>query len=473
MPEPEIDLLAVQRGAVTAPAGCGKTHLIADSLRQHRGDKPTLILTHTNAGVAALRSRLNNFKVPPKTYRLSTIDGWAMRLTALFPTRSGGAHEHLRLESPRTDYPAIRNGATRILGGRHVDDILSATYAGLIVDEYQDCIESQHRLISCAARTLRTCVLGDPMQAIFGFGGENLAPWDAVCAQFPIVGELTTPWRWKNAGADELGLWLLNVRSRLLQRKGIDLRGAPDSVHWVELAGSADDHRRRLAAAAARPMNVNGSVLIIGDSTNPGSHRQLASQIAGATTVEAVDLKDFVQFARTFTIGAPTALSLLLQFAQSVMTNVGPQDLLNRLRVITAGTARKQPTDVESCAIRFLKKRTHDAAAELLVEISREAGVRVYRPTVLRSAVKALQASSNGTGSLYEAAVRMREENRLVGRALPKRAVGSTLLLKGLEADVAVILNADILNAQNLYVAMTRGSTGLVVCSRSPILGDR
>jgi DNA helicase-2/ATP-dependent DNA helicase PcrA len=64
----------------------------------------------------------------------------------------------------------------------------------------------------------------------------------------------------------------------------------------------------------------------------------------------------------------------------------------------------------------------------------------------------------------------MREQNRLLGRPLPKRAVGSTLLLKGLEAEVAVILNADALDSRNLYVAMTRGSKALAVCASSPIL---
>ena len=45
----------------------------------------------------------------------------------------------------------------------------------------------------------------------------------------------------------------------------------------------------------------------------------------------------------------------------------------------------------------------------------------------------------------------MREQNRLIGRPLPRRAVGSTLLLKGLEAEVAVVLDADTLDARNLY----------------------
>lgn len=72
--------------------------------------------------------------------------------------------------------------------------------------------------------------------------------------------------------------------------------------------------------------------------------------------------------------------------------------------------------------------------------------------------------------TFHDAAIRMREQNRLLGRPLPKRAVGSTLLLKGLEAEIAVILDADALDPANLYVAMTRGSRRLIVCSRSRII---
>jgi len=67
-------------------------------------------------------------------------------------------------------------------------------------------------------------------------------------------------------------------------------------------------------------------------------------------------------------------------------------------------------------------------------------------------------------------AVRAREQSRVLGRSVPRRAVGSTLLLKGLEADVSIVLDTDVLDARNLYVALTRGSRRLVVCSTSPVL---
>jgi hypothetical protein len=72
--------------------------------------------------------------------------------------------------------------------------------------------------------------------------------------------------------------------------------------------------------------------------------------------------------------------------------------------------------------------------------------------------------------SFRDAAIRMRKQSRLIGRPLPRRAVGSTLLLKGLEADVAVILNARKLNACNLFVAMTRGSRIVTICLPTPVL---
>lgn len=467
----DIDILAIDRGTVTAPAGCGKTHLIAEALTRHADAKPILVLTHTNAGVVALRGRLDRAGVPPKAYRLSTIDGWAMRLISTFPARSAHDPDILKLEHPRTDYPNIRCAAAKLLNAGHVNDILAASYARLIVDEYQDCSIRQHAVVAYAAQTLPTCVLGDPMQAIFGFGNDRLAKWEEeVCKHFPLVGKLDTPWRWINADTEDLGCWLLEVRQKLQNVEPIDLRAAPAAVSWVELDGR-DDHQHRLRAASARPPNRSGHVLIIGDSTNSDSRYRIAKRIAGAVTVEAVDLKDLVSFARNFDLHAPDALERLAQFAQSVMTNVGADDLVRRVQSLTRGTAHNPPTDVERVALAFVQAPSYRTAADLLVEIGKEGVVRTYRPAVLKACIKALQLCSETDGlSFHDAAIRIREQNRLIGRPLPRRAVGSTLLLKGLEAEVAVVLNADALDARNLYVAMTRGSKALILCSPTPTL---
>lgn len=96
--------------------------------------------------------------------------------------------------------------------------------------------------------------------------------------------------------------------------------------------------------------------------------------------------------------------------------------------------------------------------------------MRVYRPEVLHVLKGALQTANQGEYTFREAVVRARERNRHLGRPVARRAVGSTLLLKGLEADVAVVLNPAAMDARHLYVALTRGAKRLVVCSATPML---
>ena len=195
MADCDVDLLAIQRGMVVAPAGCGKTQLLADALARHDGPKPILLLTHTNAGVVALRSRLDRAAISHNRYRLFTIDGWAIRLISTFPQRAG--HDPDIVISRRPDYPLIRKTAAILLKAGHINDILAASYSRLLVDEYQDCSRFQHALVHYASLQLPTCVVGDHMQAIFGFDrNDPLADWDKhVCRHFERIGDLDKPWR--------------------------------------------------------------------------------------------------------------------------------------------------------------------------------------------------------------------------------------------------------------------------------------
>src|SRR5919106_6423860 len=82
-------LLETRRGYVVAAAGCGKTEAIAKAI-EHCGDSSRqLVLTHTHAGVKALRDRLLRFRVPEDRFRVDTIAGWCLRYAASFPQVSG------------------------------------------------------------------------------------------------------------------------------------------------------------------------------------------------------------------------------------------------------------------------------------------------------------------------------------------------------------------------------------------------
>lgn len=470
---PELDLFAVARGSVTAPAGCGKTQLIADTLAAHTGSKPILVLTHTNAGVAALRARITRAAIPSSAYRISTIDGFAMRLAGKFPLRSGLPAQTLELANPGQDYPAIRAAAANLLQAGHINTPLRATYARLLVDEYQDCNAAQHSLVAWAAQTLPTCVLGDPMQAIFGFGGNRLVNWQVdVEAQFPSVGMLQTPWRWRLAGTEQLGQWLLNARALLQAGQPVDLQGAPAEVQWVQLAAATAEEQRR-AAARTRGRNAQDSVLIIGDAMNVRGRYQLTSQTPGATVVERVDLVELIQFARVFDPAGANPLGQVVEFAASLMTGVGAAALLERVRVLQHGRPRNPPTPIEAAALAFAQRPSVAEASSLLQAFARQPGTHVYRPEVLRCCQAAMQLAARGTSTLHAAALQARERQRHMSQPVSRRSVGSTLLLKGLEAAVAVVLEPQAMTAAHLYVALTRGARQVVVCSPTSILTPR
>jgi len=465
----EIDLLSIDRGSVTAPAGCGKTQLIADNLALHDGLKPILILTHTNSGAAALRQRLHRARVRSSSYRVATIDGFAMRLIGKFPLRSGLDPQILMVENPGHDYPAIRAAAARLLQSRHIGEPLRATYSRLFVDEYQDCSLVQHAIVDALSCELRTAVLGDPLQAIFGFAGP-LVDWVThVETRFPPLGALDTPWRWLNAGTGPLGHWLLDAREALQRRRSLDLRTAPPHVQWIHLDSATEDQQRR-EAARTRVTGDEQTVLIIGHSRNATSRHLLSIQTPGATSVERVDLDDLVSFVQGFQFGADDAMEQLVNFSGKVITQVSAAALIARVETIRRGRVRNPPTPAEAAAVAFSQNPNCVTAVQLLTVLEGQANARVFRPEVLRCLKSALTVAAATATPLHDAVIRMRERNRHMGRAVSRRAVGSTLLLKGLEADVAVITHAETMNAPNLYVAITRGARRLIVCSREPLL---
>ena len=52
---------------------------------------------------------------------------------------------------------------------------------------------------------------------------------------FPGRGGTNTPWRWRNAGAEALGQWLLEARHLLVAGQSVDLStGPPAHVTWVQ-----------------------------------------------------------------------------------------------------------------------------------------------------------------------------------------------------------------------------------------------
>ncbi len=159
-----------ERASVLAPAGCGKTDLIVRAVGATPAGR-ALVLTHTHAGVKALRDRLARRGVRRDRVQVDTIAGWCLRMAAAYPTRAG----LLTTEPTRDEWESIYDGAAVLLGIRAIRRVVQASFSNVFVDEYQDCNERQHRVILALADLLPCRVLGDPLQGIFTFAGGTLS----------------------------------------------------------------------------------------------------------------------------------------------------------------------------------------------------------------------------------------------------------------------------------------------------------
>ena len=328
---------------------------------------------------------------------------------------------------------------------------------------------SDHCLVSNCFAKLRP--LRSPA-GHFGFN-EPLVDWEKdVLGYFPTAGHLSTPWRWRNVQTEPLGQWLLQIRASLQARQAIDLRVAPVQVLWIALE-TATAHEQRLKAARVKTTSVDRQVLVIGDSFNPRSQRKIASQTPGAVSVEAAELKDLTAFGQAFNPVSPDALNVILAFPQGLMTNLDIAVYTRRLGSLSTGKAHNPATEAEQYGMRFMAAPTFASALLLLDALRDQPDVRVYRPEILRHCKKALGLAAEGAMTFEDATVSIREQNRFVSRPISRRSVGSTLLLKGLEADIVVVLNPEEMDANHLYVALTRGARQLVVCPVRQFCGQK
>lgn len=468
------DILQAQRGHVVAPAGCGKTELIAKTIAQASG-KPVLVLTHTTAGVAALRQRLKRDAVPASNYRLNTIAGWALNMISMFPERAGYVHDPVQAPN----YVAVQNAVGRLCTSGDINPEIAATYSRILVDEYQDCSTSQHLIISGLANAIPTVVFGDPMQALFGFGNDPLPDWNSqVVPVFPKLGRLDIPWRWNNAKAYDLGFWLLAVREALEANQSIDLRTLPARVKWFPLS---TDQNMNISAQLSLQYEITRvskgeKILIIGDSKQAESRHSFASRAHGVGVVEPVEFRDVVDFANR--IDGKFGEALLdecIAFLVMVMTNVYGDQLKSRIRSILSHRNRTAPTAPELAAITLFQDGSYAEAVGFLKSMASDRNRRVYRLSAFDVMIEALQITTTTQGTNLPSIIAgLREQRRHAGRIIPPKAIGSTLLLKGLEADHVVILDADRpgnpMSKAHLYVALTRGAKSVSVFSRSPIL---
>lgn len=465
-------------GYLVAPAGYGKSHLIARAVERCKG--PQLILTHTYAGVHSLRKKLHAEQVLSASYHLTTIASWALRLCLAFPKTS-----EWRDRLPRNNqWPEVYTHCANLLGKQFIRDIVSASYAGVFVDEYQDCSLSQHNLMKSLASELPLRVLGDPLQAIFESVNTTADPpvnWESdVSSQFEHLGDLTVPWRWKNVETMEIAYWLEGVRKKLLEGKPIDLsKGMPNGV-MVKFVGNEDELRQQQFSTCrwfTLKEGENAVAIHKGDGRFKAKCHTLAKQTSGKfSSIEEVEgqrLSTFILSYGTKPSNKDKLLECIAFTKDKCMSGVNAALSAGTKKGenVTLRKATKNPSLTEA-ANTFLSTGAEADLLNFWSELRLVDETTLYARDLFYRAQKVFENSARAPSMGIEVALgKFQNEFRYLGRPMQfPKIVSTTLLLKGLEFDHCIVLDATSLSKKDLYVALTRARKSITIISRNRVL---
>lgn len=453
---------------VEAPAGCGKTTLIVQSVKAE--DKRQLILTHTHAGVHSLKLRFQHYKVNKDKYNVTTIASWALRWAAAYSEMTG---ENV---SPfQNDWTSVYEACLILLDNHAVQRAIQVSYAGLYVDEYQDCDIHQHKLIMKLGGIIPCRIFGDPLQGIFEFN-ETLVSWeDDVVSNFSIK-PLNKPWRWAKTNP-KLGQSLNTIRQNLLNGNSINLEEI-QHIEWRKKAPQSDyqsadnqyvDYCKRIAS------KYKGErISIIQKIANKRHH--LARRLAGKySVIEPFSIPDLFKAISNFETADETEMIMqVVEFASWCRTKLN-RKFRATLQNYLSNSQYEAIAEEHRQLLQAVQGFTGvESLIDILNALDSIKGSQLFRRELWLEMRRTLKSySSNKFQSLFEAAEFTRNQTRFFGRPQYKHIIASTYLIKGLEYNHSVILDADELDTKNLYVALTRANTMVFVVSNSCILPNK
>ncbi|CAM5524851.1 hypothetical protein TMEC54S_00150 [Thauera mechernichensis] len=448
------ELYGLGNAAVVAPAGHGKTEIIANVAAMGRR---ALILTHTHAGVHAIRTRLKRLGISRAQVSVDTIAGWCMRYAHAFP---GVAQPPDGMPQTAEQWNQLYRGAAWALRVHAIREVVASSYDRILIDEYQDCHGLQHELAIALSCIVPTLIFGDPMQGIFEFAGATLSWNGEIHPGFPLAGTLETPHRWAGKNP-ELGQWIAETREKLMRGEVIDLadprityRESDDTFDMGTLFEGLDGKDGSFAA-----IHCNKTIC----------YRLAKAANGGYQAIEEVAANRLRGFASAWDRAGDerARVQAFIDLSNDCFHKKAPVD----------GEAPDPEDAVVQQAMRDLvptvgEGNGAEALAQLFSLARKRPRWKLYRNELWRDAERAANEVATDRAETMAAAtlcVRQRVTNS--GRKMPKRTVSTPLLLKGLEFDHVVIPDATHFGnerqaqAKLFYVAISRATRTLTIAS--------
>ncbi|MFH1814498.1 MAG: ATP-dependent helicase [Pseudomonadota bacterium] len=193
---------AVTVRAFIGGAGCGKTHMLMESLSEHLAGTPlqpnqkVLALTFMHGSRRRLEERLGMLHDLMGKTECSTIDSFAWRLVRRWRSLSA-ALGFANIEP--SDYELICEAASALAQVKEVQSWVATTFPVLVVDEAQDMSVNRLGMVAGLANRLEVLAAADEFQCL----SEDLRPNPACdwLSQTCTIEELTQP---RRTNVDEL-----------------------------------------------------------------------------------------------------------------------------------------------------------------------------------------------------------------------------------------------------------------------------
>lgn len=485
---------------LVAPAGYGKTHTIVECLKYTYGRQ--LILTHTHAGVASIKEKIDKSNIKPAAYRIETISSFAQKYSNAFYTG-----KDVPAQGEKGYHAFVVQKAKDIFSSPIVKKVIAASFSGLFVDEYQDCTKDQHNMISVLSDIIPTHILGDPLQGIFDFNGDTVN-FETDLDEFNKFPELAIPHRWYQEGNNsELGDILKIYRQQLKSVQPISLISNPKSGLHVVTVNSGDfldaqsTYRKGLNKLIKNPENNPDydSLLIIvpeyqetksnsvripkGDIKHRAQIRAHIDFSRSLTLLEAIDDKSFYSIAKKadeLIIGIVRAQKKYIKVRRDVLDTIFNKTELDDwfndigLKRKKSERDRHRSLNLQNIIDAFINNPSTENLYEIVLEVKNGLKLKYKRDEILSSFLRSLKDAGQSNISVCEAMKKGRNFIRRYGRKVHGKCIGTTLLTKGLEFDTVVILDAHRFDCpKHLYVALTRCCKKLIIFTEQTTLLGR
>ncbi|QUB71740.1 AAA family ATPase [Prevotella multiformis] len=478
------------RGVLIAPAGHGKTTAIADCLLQCPEDSCQLVLTHTHAGIASLRTKFQKKNVPASRYHLETITGFAQRYVLNFFGKSV-----LPSEENKNYFEVAVEKCKELIQSSIVQNILKLSYNGVFVDEYQDCTIDQHLMVLELAHDLPLHLLGDPLQGIFSFERKRLVDFTHDLSFFQHFNLLNHPWRWEETNP-ALGCLIFEMRKKLETGECIELQNNPAIGFYV--MPCTEQNKYSVLANIIKYHNTDNMLIICPSYTAKNRHgqdvlkgdvkdrigiKQRADFNNQFSILDAIDGKEYYACARQIDeyiskckrgrrihkVARLYNILSLLHFKMSIVQDwINPKDnrFVDRQKDNTENSQK-----LKALFLSFESTPSLQNLQQIISFVSNLPKVKNYHRVFLYTINKCFDVSIINNISMFEAMKLLKTRVRHQGRKIHGKYIGTTLLTKGLEFDSVVIWEADKFeDAKNFYVAISRACKKLIVITEKTTL---